>query len=75
MWRAEAAIAIKQNKHTTERGTYWKGDRALSYNGTMTANGKHFFKSSTISGRAKWSKKKRACRCEDGERRKEDWNN
>jgi len=36
----------------------------------MTANGKHFFKSSTISGWTKRSKIKRACRCEDGERRK-----
>ena len=62
--------------HITERGTFiqWEGYRALSYNSAMTANGKHFFKSSTISGRTKRSKIKRACRCGDGERRKEDWN-
>ena len=40
MFRAEAAITIKQNKTKTEIGRHpynEKGDRALSFNGTKTA--------------------------------------
>jgi len=64
MFSAEAAIIIKQNKNNGE------GDPALSYNGAKTATRKHYFKISTINGRAKGGKKKRNCRRADGERRK-----
>ena len=46
MFRADAAITIKQNKTKTERGGHphnKKGDRALSYNGAKTATHKYSF--------------------------------
>ena len=51
MYRAEAAITIKQNKKKTERKTsiQWTGDRELSYNGAKTASHKHSLKSSAIT--------------------------
>ena len=46
MFRAEAAITIKQNKTKTEIGRHpyiEKGDRALSINGAKTATHEHSF--------------------------------
>ena len=59
MFRAEAAITIKQNKTKNGEGTsiQFKGDRALSFNGAKTATLKYSFKSSAINGQAKGGKK------------------
>ena len=59
MFRAEAAIIIKQNKNNGEGNIYTMSDPALSYNSAKTATRKHYFKSSPLNGRAKGGKKKR----------------